>query len=92
MSKAVKAVTKVISKTVGGELFGIGQEQKAGSTQAPVAAPGATPTAVSDDTLAAREAQRKRQLAAAGLGGNVLTGAGGLSNGAYTTGKSLLGS
>lgn len=57
-----------------------------------VAAPASTPTAVSDDTLAAREAQRRRQLAAAGLGGNVLTGASGLSGGAYTSGKSLLGS
>lgn len=57
-----------------------------------VAAPAAAPTAVSDDTLAAREAQRKRQLAAAGMGGTVLTGSGGLSNGATTAGKSLLGS
>lgn len=53
---------------------------------------GATPTAVSDDTLAAREAMRRRQLAAAGMGGTMLTGAGGLSGGANTAGKSLLGS
>jgi len=53
------------------------------------ATPPATPTAVSDDTLAAREAQRKRQLAAAGLSGTNRTG--GLS--AVSTGtKTLLGS
>ena len=63
-------------------------EEAASATGAAVAS---SPTAVSDDTLAAREAQRRRQLAAAGLGGNVLTGAGGLSGGAYTSGKSLLG-
>lgn len=55
-----------------------------------VAAPAAAPTAVSDDTMAAREAARKRQLAAAGMGGTMLTGAGGLG-GASTAGKSLLG-
>lgn len=65
---------------------------EAAATGSTVAAPASTPTAVSDDTLAAREAQRRRQLAAAGLGGNVLTGASGLSGGAYTSGKSLLGS
>ena len=55
-------------------------------------APDTTPTAVGEESMAAREAQRKRQLAAAGLGGTVLTGAGGLSASASTTGKSLLGS
>lgn len=50
------------------------------------------PVAVSDDTLAAREAQKKRQLAAAGLSGNILTGAQGLSTPANTSMKSLLGS
>lgn len=52
----------------------------------------AVPVAVSDDTLAAREAQKKRQLAAAGLSGTVLTGAQGLSAPASTSMKSLLGS
>lgn len=61
------------------------QAAEAGS----VAAPSASPTAVSDDTLAAREAQRRRQLQAAGLSGTNLTG--GLS--AVSTGtKTLLGS
>jgi len=57
-----------------------------------VAAPAASPTAVSDETLAAREAQRKRQLASAGMGGTVLTSASGISASASTAGKSLLGS
>ena len=57
-----------------------------------VEAPDTTPTAVSDDTEAAREALRRRQLAAAGLSGTVLTGPTGLTGGAYTAGKSLLGS
>jgi citrate lyase beta subunit len=50
------------------------------------------PVAVSDETLAAREAQKKRQLAAAGLSGTVLTGSQGLSAPATTSMKSLLGS
>jgi hypothetical protein len=57
-----------------------------------VTEPGAAPTAVSDDTLEAREAMRKRQLAAAGMGGTMLTSSSGLSGGANTAGKSLLGS
>ena len=64
--------------------------ERAGS--AAVEAPDTTPTAVSDDTLAAREAQRKRQLAAAGLAGTNLTGSMGLAGGANTSLKSLLGS
>lgn len=54
--------------------------------------PESVPIAVSDDTLAARDAQKKRQLAAAGLSGTVLTGAQGLSAPASTSMKSLLGS
>ncbi len=52
----------------------------------------AVPVAVSEDTLAARDAQKKRQLAAAGLSGNILTGSQGLSAPASTSMKSLLGS
>lgn len=91
MSKAVKAVTKVISGTIGGGLLGIGQKDETASTSS-VTTPAAAPTAVSEETQAAREALRKRQLAAAGLGGTMLTGAGGLSSSANTAGKSLLGS
>jgi len=54
--------------------------------------PESVPVAVSDDTLAAREAQKKRQLAAAGLSGTILTGSQGLSAPATTSMKSLLGS
>ena len=54
--------------------------------------PDASPTAVSEGTLDAREAQRKRQLAAAGLSATNLTGAGGLSGAANTANKTLLGS
>lgn len=63
-------------------------ERESGSTVETV---GAAPSAVGDETMAAREAARRRQLAAAGLGGTMLTGAGGLGN-ASTAGKSLLGS
>lgn len=58
-----------------------------------VTAPEPTPTSVSPDTLAAREAQRKRQAAYAGLSANILTGAAGLAGTAANTQlKSLLGS
>lgn len=57
-----------------------------------VAAPDATPTATDPDTLAAREAQRRRQALAAGMSGNILTSAQGLTGQATTQLKSLLGS
>jgi hypothetical protein len=63
-------------------------EKEAGSMQAP----SATPTAVSDETLSARDAQRKRQLAMAGLSGTNLTGSRGLGGAASTSTKTLLGS
>jgi hypothetical protein len=66
--------------------------EPAAATGSTVEAPASTPTAVSSDTEAARESQRRRQLAAAGLSGNILTGAGGLGGAATTGGKSLLGS
>lgn len=65
--------------------------EKAAAQAGSVAAPAPTPTAVSDETLSAREAQRKRQLAAAGMGGTQLTGSMGLGA-ANTSVKSLLGS
>ena len=65
--------------------------EKAAEAGSEVQAPEATPTAVSDETLSAREALRKRQLAAAGMGGTQLTGPGGLGA-ANTSTKSLLGS
>jgi hypothetical protein len=69
--------------------IGSGAAAAAGSTQV---TPDTSPTAVSEGTLAAREAQRKRQLAAAGLSGTNLTGASGLSGAANTATKTLLGS
>lgn len=65
---------------------------KAASEAGSVASPESVPTAVSDETMAAREAQRRRQLAAAGMSGNVLTGSMGLGTPASTQMKSLLGS
>lgn len=62
------------------------------STGSEQIAPEATPTAVSEGTLDAREAQRRRQLAAAGLSSTNLTGASGLSGAANTANKTLLGS
>lgn len=66
-------------------------ETAAGST-VDATASSSTPTAVSSDTEAAREAQRRRQLAASGLSGNILTGSGGLGGASTTGAKSLLGS
>lgn len=66
--------------------------EKAAQAGSTVAAPAAAPTAVSEDTQAAREAQRRRQLAAAGMTGTQLTGSYGLQSGANTSMKSLLGS
>lgn len=80
-----------------GDLTGLGPsavaaqeaaEKAAKAAETGSAAPAATPTAVSDDTLAAREAQRRRQLAAAGLSGTNYTG--GLSPVSTST-KTLLG-
>lgn len=70
-------------------MLGSGAAEAAGSQQI---APDTSPTAVSEGTLDAREAQRKRQLAAAGLSGTNLTGASGLSGAANTATKTLLGS
>lgn len=76
-----------------GDEFGFVQDEPKIAEQAgSVASAPATPTAVSDETLEARDAQRKRQLAAAGMGGTVLTGSSGLASAAPTSGKSLLGS
>lgn len=77
---------------IGASALGAGAGAETGSASAAVEAPSSTPTAVSADTEAAREAQRRRQLAAAGLSGNILTGAGGLGSASTTGAKSLLGS
>lgn len=89
-----KTVGKILGAGLGKTILGglLGTDEKPKEQAAPtVAAPAATPTAVSEETLDAREAQRKRQLAAAGLGGTNLTGSMGLGA-ANTSVKSLLGS
>lgn len=67
-----------------------------GGAQAPsaatVAPPEAAPSAIDPDVTAAREAQKKRQQAYAGLASTVLTRPGGLTGGANTQMKTLLGS
>lgn len=90
MSKAVKKIASVATLGLSDAIMP-SKPVSTGSTAA-VDAPAAAPTAVGEETQAAREALRKRQLAAAGLGGTMLTGAGGLSSSANTAGKSLLGS
>lgn len=55
-------------------------------------APATAPTALDPDVQAARESQRKRQQAYAGLASTVLTRPGGLTGGANTQMKTLLGS
>lgn len=87
-----KVLDKLGLPSVTGKNNGLfpGDPETTGSTA--VASPGATPAAVSSDTEAAREAQRRRQLAAAGLSGNVLTGSAGLGSASTTGAKSLLGS
>lgn len=105
MSSKLKKIIKKVDPLMGGDavldklglpsVFGdefgmIKEEQKIGSTALPEVA--AAPTAVDPAALQAREDQRKRQLAASGLSANVLTRPGGLSSGANTQMKSLLGS
>ena len=81
---------RALSPTEAAEKAAKDAAKAAGSAE--TTADAAVPVAISDDTLAARDAQKKRQLAAAGLSGTVLTGAQGLSAPASTSMKSLLGS
>lgn len=81
---------KVGLPSVFGDEFGFVQDPAALASGSTVEAPANTPTAVDEGVLAAREAQRKKQLAASGMGGTNLTG--GLSGNANTQLKSLLGS
>lgn len=87
-----KAVKKVVSVATLGLSDTILNAQAPAATGSGIPAPETSPTAVSEGTLDAREAQRKRQLAAAGLSGTNLTGASGLSGAANTATKTLLGS
>lgn len=87
-----KILDKLGLPSVMGDKNGFLAEPAALASGSTVQAPESTPTAVSSDTEAAREAQRRRQLAAAGLSGNVLTGSAGLGSASTTGAKSLLGS
>ena len=75
---------------LGSSALGMGGSQQ--NDNGSVSAPADIPTAQDPEALAAREDQKKRQAAAAGLSANVLTGAGGLKTQANTGLKSLLGS
>lgn len=83
---------KVGLPSVFGDEFGFVKDPAALTTGSTVEAPANQPTAVDEGVLAAREAERKRQLAAGGLAGTNLTGSGGLTGRATTAPKSLLGS
>ena len=69
--------------------LGIGKQQQ--DVTGSVAAPDAAPTAQDPQSVAAREDQKKKQAAYAGLSANVLTKPGGLTSQANTQLKSLLG-
>lgn len=89
MGKTVKKIASVATLGLSDTILKSQAPATTGSTQI---TPDTSPTAVSEGTLDAREAQRKRQLAAAGLSGTNLTGASGLSGAANTATKTLLGS
>lgn len=89
MGKTVKKIASVATLGLSDAILSSQAPATTGSSQV---APDTSPTAVSEGTLDAREAQRKRQLAAAGLSGTNLTGASGLSGAANTATKTLLGS
>lgn len=76
---------------MGASALGMGGSSSNDATGS-TAAPDAIPTAQDPAALAAREDQKKRQAAAAGLSANVLTSPGGLKTPAITGLKSLLGS
>ena len=69
--------------------LGMGKQQQ--DVTGSVAAPDAAPTAEDPQSVAAREDQKKKQAAYAGLSANVLTKPGGLTSQANTQLKSLLG-
>ena len=69
--------------------LGMGKQQQ--DITGSVAAPDAAPTAQDPQSVAAREDQKKKQAAYAGLSANVLTKPGGLTSQANTQLNSLLG-
>lgn len=105
MSKKIKKVANIATFGLAGAAeslaldplkaalgLGMPSEKSTNDATGSTAAPDAIPTAQDPGVLAAREEQKKRQAAAAGLSANVLTSAGGLKTAANTQMKSLLGS
>lgn len=89
---AEKLAVDPIKAALGMGASALGMGGSSNDATGSTAAPDAIPTAQDPAALAAREDQKKRQAAAAGLSANVLTGAGGLKTPAITGLKSLLGS
>ena len=82
-----KALGLPSSSTIGTELFP-DNEVATGST---VTTPGAPPTENSAESLEAREAEKRRRLAASGQNSTILTGPNGVSSAASTSKKTVLG-
>ena len=100
MSKKIKKIANVATFGLSGAAeklaldpiqaaLGMGKQQQ--DVTGSVAAPDAAPTAQDPQSVAAREDQKKKQAAYAGLSANVLTKPGGLTSQANTQLKSLLG-
>jgi len=92
------AVEKLAVDPIKAALGGLGlgaaksQEETGSAVTVTDAAPDAAPTAQDPQSIAAREDQKRKQAAYAGLSANVMTKPGGLTGGANTQLKSLLGS
>lgn len=105
MSKKIKKVANIATFGLSGAaeklafdpiksalgMAGLGGAQQQQDITGSVAAPDAAPTAQDPQSVAAREDQKKKQAAYAGLSANVLTKPGGLTSQANTQLKSLLG-
>ena len=82
---------KKIKKAVNVATFGLSGAAEKLALDPIQAAPDAAPTGQDPQSVAAREDQKKKQAAYAGLSANVLTKPGGLTSQANTQLKSLLG-
>lgn len=103
MSKKIKKVANIATFGLAGAAeslaldplkaaLGLATPGSTNDTTGSTAAPDVAPTAQDPAVQTAREEQKKRQAAAAGLSANVLTASGGLKTAANTQLKSLLGS
>ena len=77
------------SGTIGTELFP--DDEVATGSNVAVTTPGAPPTENSAESLEAREAEKRRRLAASGQNSTILTGPNGVRSAASTGAKTLLG-